>query len=270
MACAHPSSPRPRYLPATWSTHIQPEGQLYFASTVAPRTITDADFYDAVLQEKVLRLAQLAVKVAEARNIKLPETSELYLEPHSSNDSCYYYFVDHATQCVFWLDEHQSEDFYFEKVVSDTQSGEHYCPECSSHDADSFVCCVVYMLEEQYWAHIEQFPSHRQNEVSLRLEELIPVFQHGECDHRTSSSSTFPYDAKDCKELLRLLYYAKENPYSPFNVCFVARLWAEICEYLMTLCASLVDTPDLGKPELTIRLQRAIATIPSTASNWRG
>lgn len=270
MACAHPSSPRPRYLPATWSTHIQPEGQLYFASTVAPRTITDADFYDAVLQEKVLRLAQLAVKVAEARNIKLPETSELYLEPHSSNDSCYYYFVDHATQCVFWLDEHKSEDFYFEKVVSDTQSGEHYCPECSSHDADSFVCCVVYMLEEQYWAHIEQFPSHRQNEVSLRLEELIPVFQHGECDHRTSSSSTFPYDAKDCKELLRLLYYAKENPYSPFNVCFVARLWAEICEYLMTLCASLVDTPDLGKPELTIRLQRAIATIPSTASNWRG
>ncbi|KAI0681759.1 hypothetical protein C8T65DRAFT_754783 [Cerioporus squamosus] len=207
VTCAHRSS-RPQYLPPTWNSYIQPEGQLYFASDAAPRTVTDGNFYDPVNQEKILRLAQLACKVAEARNIVLPETSELYLEPSKTLDCCYYYFVDHATQSVFWLEERNSESFGFEEVVSETQS--------------------AYLLERQYWSHIEQFPSHRSHHLALRLDELIPVFLHGECDQRTSPTSTFPYGAKECKEFLRLLQYARENPYSPYNVCLVARLWAQI------------------------------------------
>ncbi|TFK88156.1 hypothetical protein K466DRAFT_85636 [Polyporus arcularius HHB13444] len=205
------SQSQPRYLPPTWNSYIQPEGQLYFASDATPRTVTDVNFHDDVKQEKVVRFAELACKIAEARNIVLPETSELYLEPAKTEDSAYYYFVDHATQTVFWLDEHNSESFGLDDVVSETQS--------------------AFLLEYQYWYHIQCFPSHRAHHLSLRLDELIPVFLHGECDQRTSPTSTFPYAAKQCKEFLRLLQYAKENPYSPFNVCFVARLWSILANH---------------------------------------
>ncbi|RPD61254.1 hypothetical protein L227DRAFT_574335 [Lentinus tigrinus ALCF2SS1-6] len=205
------SQSQPQYLPPTWASYVQPEGQLYFASNAAPRTVTEGDFYDAVKQEKFMKIAQLVCKVAEARNIVLPETSELYLELSGSMDRCFYYFADHATQTLFWLSDRNSEDLGFGDVASESQS--------------------AYVLEEQYWLHVEQFPSHRTHDLSLRLDELIPVFQHGECDQRTSESSTFPYTAKQCKEFLRLLYYARENPHSSFNVCYVARLWGQMSRH---------------------------------------
>ena len=55
-------------------------------------------------------------------------------------------------------------------------------------------------MQEQYWTHVEQFPSHRFENLNLAVDELIAIFIHGEGDQMTSVGSTFAYTAKQAKQ----------------------------------------------------------------------
>ncbi len=77
-------------------------------------------------------------------------------------------------------------------------------------------------LEEQYWQHVEYFPSHEVPEMSLSANELTEIFIQGQCgmaldhlkglelslillDQMTSNTSTFPYNADQCKTFIQIL-----------------------------------------------------------------
>lgn len=87
-----------------------------------------------------------------------------------------------------------------------------------------------YTLGDLYWQHVEQFPSHSPNGLSLAVDDLIAIFIHGQGDHMTSENSTFPYVAKECKNFIRILEGAKQRLDHPGSICVVARLWSVICE----------------------------------------
>lgn len=95
------------------------------------------------------------------------------------------------------------------------------------------------MLQEQYWTHVEQFPSHRFESLNLAVDELIAIFIHGEGDQMTSVGSTFAYTAKQAKQYTRILKDAREHlAYAP-SVCIIARLWGVVGEFDHSISAIL-------------------------------
>ncbi|KAI0676467.1 hypothetical protein C8Q78DRAFT_961205 [Trametes maxima] len=204
----------PQYLPQRWSFHVQPEGQPYFASDSSPRFVTDAYIYSSDVQQRILHFASLLQEVCEAAQITLPQSAEVYLCPSSeAEDECWYYIADHASHTVSWLEEVDLDELRIQDVMSE------------SH--------LRLALEDLYWQHIEQFPSHRLDSLSLCVDDLIAIFIHGEGDQMTSENSTFPYVAKECKQFVRILEAAKQKLDQPPSVCVVARLWSTISRHRM-------------------------------------
>ncbi|KAI0356092.1 hypothetical protein OH77DRAFT_1424414 [Trametes cingulata] len=201
----------PRYLPPRWSPHVQPEGQLYFSCESTPRLVTDGYMYSTAVQEKVMRFAGAVAKVLEMKQISLPDSTEVYLSPSEDEEECYYYIADHASHALSWLEEVDLDQLGIPDVVSE------------SH--------LRYALADLYWQHIEQFPCHRLDSLSLNVDELIAIFIHGEGDHMTSMNSTFPYVAKECKQFIRVLEAAKQRLDQPPSVCVVARLWSVVSRH---------------------------------------
>ncbi|KAM5533995.1 hypothetical protein V8D89_012315 [Ganoderma adspersum] len=200
--------PEPPYLPHGWTAHIQPEGQVYFACDSKPRIVTDAQMYSESAREHVLRCVVTVFKTLESKDILLPESAEVYIMPLDYDDACLYYFVDHASRALFWLEEIEVADLGLVEVISE------------SH--------LALVLQEQYWTHVEQFPSHRFESLNLAVDELIAIFIHGEGDQMTSVGSTFAYTAKQAKQYTRILKDAREHlAYAP-SVCIVARLWGVV------------------------------------------
>ncbi|KAI0763103.1 hypothetical protein BD413DRAFT_215476 [Trametes elegans] len=223
----------PLYLPPNWSIHVQPEGQRYFACETIPRVLTDVDMYSAAKQEKVIRYAGVVRKVIEDKQIKFPDSAEVFLAPSEEEDVCHYYIADHASHTLSWLEAVDLDQLYIPDVVSESQ--------------------LRFSLADLYWQHIEQFPSHRLDRLSLAVEDLISIFVHGEGDHMTSSNSTFPYTAKECKNFVRVLDAAKQRLDQPPSVCVVARLWSVVSRNrLQTHYAQ--ETARLSRDQLILAL----------------
>ena len=227
LIIAHTRTTSPPYLPLGWSAHVQPEGQLYFACDVKPHIVTDAYMYSESIKEKVLHFVAIVCKTMEEKNVTVPDSAELYLNPSETKDSCEYYFVDHASHAVFWLEDVDVYEMDMWQVVSESHLGLFHLGETHDHPLTHY---TGFVLMEHYWTHVEHFPSHRMSSLHLAIDELISIFIHGQGDQMTSTGSTFAYNAKQSKEHLRLLLNAKETlMYAP-SVCFVARLWANTCK----------------------------------------
>ncbi|KAI0327219.1 hypothetical protein GY45DRAFT_1327922 [Cubamyces sp. BRFM 1775] len=246
----------PSYLPLGWSPYVQPEGQVYFAFEGNLKFVTDAYLYTRESQDRVVRFTKTARKAIEALQVTIPATAEIYLLPYDDED-CGYYIVDHATHTVSWLEAVDLDQLGIPDVVSD------------SH--------LRYALEELYWQHIEQFPSHRLQHLSLAVDDLIAIFIHGEGDHLTSSNSTFPYVAKECKQFIRVLEAAKQRLDQSPSVCIVARLWSVVSRHrLQTHYAQerarlsrdqlILDRPEPRRGIMFAGASRALFGIPRAYS----
>ncbi|KAI0738986.1 hypothetical protein C8Q80DRAFT_1203169 [Daedaleopsis nitida] len=197
-------------LPEGWTTHIQPEGQRYFAHDTG-RVVTDAYMYNPSVRAKIMHFAAVVAKILEEQSIHLPDSAELYLSPEEDEaDGCGYYIADHASHTISWLEPVDSESMGIPNSVSESN--------------------LRFSLEELYWSHIELFPSHRIKSLHLGLDELISVFIQGESDQRTSQTSTFPYSAEQSKHHIRILQHA-ENITSPHTIWVIARLWVVIARH---------------------------------------
>ncbi|KAG1902145.1 uncharacterized protein F5891DRAFT_1024927 [Suillus fuscotomentosus] len=199
---------------SSWLSLTHPEGQLYFHMK--------RDRFSAVTEENVLNvetdnlvssyLALIEKRILEC-GIILPQACELFVElrfdESSQTSTCAYYFVDHHSRCLFWLEPTSSELLDMGMVVSD------------SH--------LDIALERLYWVHVEFFPMHVCAQMTpLILDNLISVICHGMTDRMTSRSSTFPYTEEKCDQLLRALSLRQGEPLDAHTLCFVARLWGAI------------------------------------------
>lgn len=199
---------------SNWLSFIHPEGQLYFymkrghLSVVTEENVLNIETdnlvssYLAVIEKRILECG-----------IILPQTCELFVElrfdepPQTS--TCAYYFVDHHSRRLFWLEPTSSELLDMGMLVSD------------SH--------LDTAMERLYWVHVEFFPMHVCSQMTpLILDSLISVICHGMTDRMTSRTSTFPYTEEKCDQLLRGLSLRRGEPLDGYTLCFVARLWGAI------------------------------------------
>ncbi|EMD35463.1 hypothetical protein CERSUDRAFT_116212 [Gelatoporia subvermispora B] len=204
------AEPEPPYLPPNWSAHTQSEGQQYYACDTSLSIVTEADLTRPSVQKELEYWIQVVNTRLLENKISLPEGCELFLDLDEDSDSCFYYLANHVTRVLFWLEESSTDVLDLMPSVS------------PSH--------LRLALEEQYWSHIEFFPSHRINRLSPRLPELINVFMHAQIDTMTSNVSTSPYNTADCKQILKVLVAMRgeKTVIDRFSICTIARLWVMI------------------------------------------
>lgn len=227
-------------MPQGWSSHVQPEGQIYFACESNPRIVTDAYMHTPAVQERILRFVDILNKTIEAKGIVLPESVECALKPDDDQDVCFYYFVDHASHTLFWLKEVSSEAVSLPHCVSESHLRESLSRQNRHASTAVSQILIGLEMEHQYWIHIQLFPSHCSSRLFLAIDELISAYVQGENDRHTSETSAFPYTAEFCQHTIRLLQIARETADRPNSIWVIARAWAGIgqsfarCLYTIT------------------------------------
>ncbi|PPQ98173.1 hypothetical protein CVT26_003219 [Gymnopilus dilepis] len=193
-------------LPPQWSPLVHPEGTTYFHRDAGLSVVTDSFMYASDIADKISAWATEVEKRAKEKGFPLAPSVELYLQV--DDEDCNYFFIDHVTQTVFWLEEYQTSDLGLPSVVS------------PSH--------LKWVLEAQYWAHIENFPMHFGGLPQTSIDNLISIFSHGIADTLTSMRSTFPYDSSEAKRFLDLLTSTRGHNNDEYKSLLVARLWGVI------------------------------------------
>jgi hypothetical protein len=207
---ALPNGPLPIYLPLQWTTHTHPEGDRYFYRSTALPVVTEANLYNSDLQDKVSHWVDLIEQEMTAKQLVFAGRVELYVK--IEDDNCYYYFVDHDSQTLFWMENYDSERLELPPVVS------------SSH--------LKTVLKERYWNHIQNFPQHLDGGLPMKvLDDLICVLNHAAADHMTSDASTFPYDEQTCRKFVKLLNNSRYHINNGYTIAYIARLWTLIENY---------------------------------------
>ncbi|KAI1797910.1 hypothetical protein LXA43DRAFT_273873 [Ganoderma leucocontextum] len=202
-------SPEPPYLAVGWVQAFNPEGTPYYVNE-SIHLVTDDPICHPDISSRIARWAQKMNILIETDELVLPDDYEIFVTVAAEDaDESKHYFVDHATQTVFWLEEIDPE----------------------RHDLEiAQVCGIAHMrfvLQEQYWIHNEYFP-HRTVPHKLR-KELVDIFRQGRADQLTSDDSTFPYSAEQCKQYLEIIDVETEcNAYMTWTV---ARLWGTISRH---------------------------------------
>jgi hypothetical protein len=100
--------------------------------TVCQRIYTDANLYEVneflVITESADQILGDLENKARDEGITLPPDIELVLEivPQAKGPICGYYFVEHKSRCLFWLEEFDAEGICEEikAVVSLSHLGE--------------------------------------------------------------------------------------------------------------------------------------------------
>ncbi|KAK0220251.1 hypothetical protein IW262DRAFT_1383573 [Armillaria fumosa] len=200
---------RPTYLPPHWTSHVHPEGQLYFRLDAPCSVVTEAYLYHAATMAKVDHWTKKIETLLEEKKISVSSDVELFIK--IEEDDCAYYFVNHATRTEFWLDAIETDSLGLPDVAS------------PSH--------LRIYLESLYWAHVEHFPMHIGGLPTKSYDDLICIFNHGLADHMTSGVSTFFYSQGECATFLKVLRSGKDHNEDGHQTCVAARLWSIVCSH---------------------------------------
>ncbi|KAG8216888.1 hypothetical protein J3R82DRAFT_7157 [Butyriboletus roseoflavus] len=187
---------------------VHPEGQPYFVFDEFDFVVaTEANVEDERTTGRILDCVKAVTKELQSHSIKVPPRCELFLELGDNDMTCNYYFVDHVGKALFWLEDIGTEMLDIPAVMS------------SSH--------LETALERLYWVHVELFPMHHdshEQEFSRTVDDLYNVIAHGQADRLTSKTSTFPYTADACRQLLELLSRRRGQRMDGYTLCYAARL----------------------------------------------
>ncbi|KZT69934.1 hypothetical protein DAEQUDRAFT_232046 [Daedalea quercina L-15889] len=173
-------------LPQGWEARPHPEGCLYFFNP-ARRIYTEAWIYDGEILEEIEDFAQRLQEIIRENNFDVPADADLVLELEdipghapptldivSGEPSVHYwtyYYVNHASRVLFWLQEYDIADD-IEKVR---------CIQSDTH--------IKYGIESFYWKHFEYFPAGHTLTPEL-TKEVLSILAHANVDQITSKSST--------------------------------------------------------------------------------
>ena len=84
---------------------MHPEGRRYAhnKSVEGLAVVTEADVVDPGVAEQIENWRTLILARATEENIRLSESSDLFLEVEPNSGDCNYWFADHAQRSIFWL-----------------------------------------------------------------------------------------------------------------------------------------------------------------------
>ncbi|KDQ20036.1 hypothetical protein BOTBODRAFT_384973 [Botryobasidium botryosum FD-172 SS1] len=180
----HPGGSSRIRLPPEWHSYVHPEGAVYWHHPIT-NTITSAHLMKKGVYEQINRWYRGVCALAAQNEVNLPQRYDLVLELDAENpDICQYYYADHDTCTVFWLQPLSSSDDLELPYLS-----------TSTH--------LKLKLEEEYWFHLEYFPMHFPLSESQE-EDLVIALATNCADSLTSPTSTSPYSVSECEKFLNL------------------------------------------------------------------
>ena len=74
--------------------------------TVIQRVVTEADVRQRTVATKIETAINKLCNLLTA-NIEIPATAELVLDVDEGSNACGYYFVDHNSKSLFWVESHK-------------------------------------------------------------------------------------------------------------------------------------------------------------------
>ncbi|KAF9242856.1 hypothetical protein BU15DRAFT_72507 [Melanogaster broomeanus] len=199
-------------LASKWKRFIHPEGQPYFVLYNDEfSVVTEASPEEVETKTQILDSLRIIKSELRHHDIKVPPRCELFLQLEEDRSVCNYYFVDHVSKGLFWLEDMGTELLDLPSAVS------------PSH--------LERALEKVYWYHIELFPMHHEPHdqgLSQIVDDLSSIIYHAQADMPTSRTSTFPYTADICKHFSRLLSRKSGQRIDGYMLCYGARLASAI------------------------------------------
>ena len=238
-------------LPEGWCEFVQPEGQLYFYHRRS-RVVTDTNIRLQEKRDLVDEFILVLKGVLKEKDVKISETMDIMFQLEE-DDEFGYYIADHKSCTIKWLQDVASDEVGLGRPSSEVNLGTSYSFGNSQHNIiNSF---LGWLLTEQYWSHVEYFPSHLAGIGMESVQELIGVLVHAEAgknhlttwggvidsiaflDHLTSSVGTFPYHVEQCGKFLELL----RHHVSPSSQLLTDR-------YVICVTGKLCNLHKLSKP----------------------
>ncbi|VDB86102.1 unnamed protein product [Peniophora sp. CBMAI 1063] len=155
-----------------WEAHTHPEGERYYTRGASPRVITEADVTDTAISKAVNAWVQGILDLSAKLDLVIGHSIDLFVEPSATSGLCGYYFADHDSRTIFWLEGAPTSKLGLSQGCSDQT--------------------LMLALEKNYWKHVELFCMRPEN-LSGGLEELITnhLNGYGRADMVTTPTETF-------------------------------------------------------------------------------
>lgn len=91
------------YLQQHWSSHIHPEGALYFhRHSPVMQVVTSAYLYSSEINSRVCEWVREIERTISEKSITVTKNVDLVLQ--LDGEDCYYYLANHDSQSLFWLE----------------------------------------------------------------------------------------------------------------------------------------------------------------------
>ncbi|KAF8649636.1 hypothetical protein AX16_005724 [Volvariella volvacea WC 439] len=177
--------------PPGWCSFVHPEGALYFFHE-EKRVFTDANLFNESTCSQINDKVDIIFQHLKKENARVGPGVDLVLDVISIEGAeemdCTYYFADHQTRTIFYLDPVKASIYPGYITVARVES----------------FAQIRHEVESQYWYHCLLFP--RSFEITERiLEEFRDITLFNISDLLTTDSSTSPYDMDDLQHILALV-----------------------------------------------------------------
>ncbi|KAH9899337.1 hypothetical protein C8Q73DRAFT_638403 [Cubamyces lactineus] len=195
-------------VPSDWIACVHPEGRLYFYHP-GKRLYTDADVRDRTMIIILEAFEDTLREMITSQGIILPPDHELVLHLEerkiSGGYNWLYYYVNHETRSLFWVQE-----FDIIEQLEMTR-GIHTLSD------------IRWEIEAKYWLHCEMYPYRHEVQEEV-FTELSGMLVFASIDIITSMTSTVVYKADDVHRMLGLVKSAKAVAKTEYATVVVARL----------------------------------------------
>ncbi|SJK98144.1 uncharacterized protein ARMOST_01404 [Armillaria ostoyae] len=180
----------PHHVQHGWMPFAHHEGALYWFHQ-EKRTFTGVDLCDRGKLQHIMKYLDYISDFIRANDIIIPANSDLVFElirdPDSGEQCCAYYFANHDTRSVFWLDDFDMNYLSTRDDVKGVTEPSH----------------VGLEIEAQYWYHCQLFPTCMEMNMDI-LEELRDILIYNMGDTMTSPLSTSVYSVSELQEIMGL------------------------------------------------------------------
>ncbi|KAI0676470.1 hypothetical protein C8Q78DRAFT_1065287 [Trametes maxima] len=194
-------------VPPDWIPCAHPEGRLYFYHPTK-RIYTDADVREYKILAILEAFEERLCNIIRNDNLILPHDYELvlYLEERkiSGGYNWLYYYVNHATRTLFWLEEFDIIEMLDDDAIPGIKTPS----------------CIRYEIESKYWYHWEMYPYRHEMQEEV-FTELSAILTFASVDVITSMTSTVTYRPDEVHRMLGLVKSAKAASKMDFSTVAV-------------------------------------------------